>query len=80
MSMVIRSGLSFLKPTMIPPGYVPLEYIRSTGTQYIDTAITPSDDMEFEIDYQSLATSNTKLFGCEARYLMLLGLQKLEQR
>ena len=44
MSIVIRSGLSFLKPTMIPPGYVPLEYIRSTGTQYIDTDITPSGD------------------------------------
>lgn len=24
--------------------YVPLEYIRSTGTQYIDTDITPSGD------------------------------------
>ena len=45
--------------------YIPLEYIKSTGTQYIDLGITPSDDMEFEIEYQSLATSKTKLYGCE---------------
>lgn len=49
----------------IPRGYIPLEYIESTGTQYIDLGITPSDDMEFEIEYQSLASRATKLFGCE---------------
>ena len=49
----------------IPKGYIPLAYIKSTGTQYIDLGITPSDDMEFEIEYQSLATGNTKLYGCE---------------
>ena len=50
----------------IPKGYIPLAYIKSTGRQYIDLGITPSDDMEFEIEYQSLATTNTKLLGCEA--------------
>lgn len=50
----------------IPKGYIPLAYIESTGTQYIDLGIKPSDDMEFEIEYQSLATNYTKLFGCEA--------------
>lgn len=50
----------------IPKGYIPLEYIKSTGTQYIDLGIKPSDDMEFEIEYQSLAARATKLFGCEA--------------
>ena len=49
----------------IPKGYIPLAYIKSTGTQYIDLGITPSDDMEFEIEYQSLAARATKLFGCE---------------
>ena len=46
-------------------GYILLDYIKSTGTQYIDLGITPSDDMEFEIDYRSLASRATKLFGCE---------------
>lgn len=45
--------------------YIPLAYIKSTGTQYIDLGIKPSDDMEFEIEYQSLAARATKLFGCE---------------
>ena len=49
----------------IPKGYIPLAYIKSTGTQYIDLGIKPSDDMEFEIEYQSLAARATKLFGCE---------------
>lgn len=48
-----------------PKGYIPLAYIKSTGTQYIDLGIKPSDDMEFEIEYQSLAARATKLFGCE---------------
>lgn len=65
MSLIVRSGLSFLQPK-IPFNYIPLAYIKSTGTQYIDLGITPSDDMEFEIEYQSLATRGTKLFGCEA--------------
>lgn len=47
-------------------GCIPLEYLRSNGKQHIDLEIKPSDDMEFEIEYQSLATRATKLFGCEA--------------
>ena len=46
-------------------GCIPLEYLKSTRTQHIDLEIKPSDDMEFEIEYQSLATRATKLFGCE---------------
>lgn len=65
MSIVIKSGLSFLQPRNLL-GRMPLAYLQSTGTQYIDLGIKPSDDMEFEIEYQSLATRATKLFGCEA--------------
>lgn len=48
-------------------GYIPLAYIESTGTQYIDTGIKPSDDMVFEIEYQVMEDigSGRKLFGCE---------------
>lgn len=54
--MSISSGL--------PKGYTQLEYIESTGTQYIDTGITPSDDMEFEIEYQ-VTSGKGKLYGVE---------------
>lgn len=46
----------------IPKGYIPLEYLKSTGTQYIDLGITPSDDMEFEIEYQ-VTSGKGKLYG-----------------
>ena len=64
MSIVIKSGLSFLQPRNLL-GRMPLAYLQSTDTQYIDLGIKPSDDMEFEIEYQSLAARATKLFGCE---------------
>ena len=65
MSIVVKSGLSFLQPRKLL-GRIPLAYLQSTGTQHIDLGIKPSDDMEFEIEYQSLGTAYTKLFGCEA--------------
>ena len=65
MSIVIKSGFSFLKPRNLLSD-IPLAYLQSTGTQYVDLEIKPSNDMEFEIEYQSLATAYTKLFGCEA--------------
>ncbi len=34
-------------PTLVPAGYTPLEYIKATGTQYIDTGIAMSNDVEF---------------------------------
>ena len=61
-----RLMMASKKKGILPSGYTLLDYIKSTGTQYIDLGITPSDDMEFEIDYQSLAPRATKLFGCEA--------------
>lgn len=35
--------------TGLPFGYTPLEYIRSTGTQYIDTGIAPAVDLEVDM-------------------------------
>ena len=40
-------ALSFL-----PAGYTQLEYIESTGTQYIDTGVTDVADSKFELDAQ----------------------------
>lgn len=48
----------------LPSGYIKLSYIESTGKQYINTGIKPSNDMEFEIAYKALS-SGQKLFGCE---------------
>lgn len=36
----------------LPSGYTQLEYIQSSGTQYIDTGIAPTINTRFEVDFQ----------------------------
>ena len=60
----------------IPSEYTEVEYIESTGTQYIDTNYTPvqGDDLEFK--NVTINTFNGALFsaGTESYQLILLGL------
>ena len=51
--------------TILPNGYTPLEYIESTGTQYIDTGISPTNATETKIvgQYTGWAGNNDTLFG-----------------
>jgi len=35
----------------LPSGYTQVEYIKSTGTQYINTGFTPNQDTKVEIDF-----------------------------
>jgi len=44
--------------------YIPLEYIESTGTQYIDNIIKPNKDYSFEIKYKhTVSTGYQTLFA-----------------
>ena len=43
--------------------YVLVEYLESTGTQYIDTDIIPNKDTKFIIDVQYIRTKNDEDFG-----------------
>lgn len=53
----------------LPDGYTRLEYIQSTGTQYIDTGFKPNQntrlvlDFENTGDYSSMTTALCPLFG-----------------
>lgn len=49
----------------LPEGYTELEYIESTGTQYIDTGFKPNNNTRVVMDAQFLSTpsGNTALFG-----------------
>ena len=38
---------------IVPKGYMPLEYIESSGTQYIDTGILGTENTSFEIKFQA---------------------------
>ena len=63
-------GLMWVLPVWgaLPSGYTQLQYIESTGTQYIDTGVSSSDGndtIRINIDIQSVETdeSNHRAFG-----------------
>lgn len=53
-----------IPPSRLPDGYTELEYIESTGTQYIDTGFSPTTETRLTIEISNLirGTSNV-LFG-----------------
>lgn len=62
--MFLRKGEVHTVPSKLPTGFTALEYIRSTGTQYINTGFTPTAntqiDATFEVDS---GIGNKNLFG-----------------
>ena len=63
-----REGYTFmgwnLTSNYIPSEYGELEYIESTGTQYIDTDIKPSNELKMEILYTDVAAIGSNyVFG-----------------
>ena len=50
---------------ILPDGYTQLEYIRSSGAQYINTGINPNQDTRVVIELEAPFASNTPCaFGC----------------
>lgn len=47
---------------LLPDGYTQLEYIRATGTQYIDTGVA-YDDTSIEVNFIGTIETNSTLFG-----------------
>lgn len=46
-----------VEPVELPDGYTQVEYIQSSGTQYIDTGVRPSHNSTISIDAEVLASS-----------------------
>lgn len=73
-----RRALSSVQHKSLPLGCVALDYIESTGTQYIDTGIVLTSNHSVEIDYQlTEVVQNRKglfggLFDGSLRFGMLL--------
>ena len=55
----MRDG-SKATPTVLPSGYTELEYIESTGTQYIRLDYTPDSDTRVVLDHQLTDTQSTQ--------------------
>lgn len=51
----------------LPNGYTKLEYIESTGTQYISTGITPTENTKVVIEFNS-SNSSGVVFGQDSGY------------
>ena len=76
--MPIRHHSSAPPPPPLPSGYAQLEYIESTGTQYINTNIVPSHThtkVTADIQFTTVTPNETKMpFGVNrnGRYFMLV--------
>lgn len=55
----MRDG-SKATPTVLPSGYTELEYIESSGTQYIRLDFTPDSDTRVVLDHQLTDTQSTQ--------------------
>ena len=51
----------------LPAGYTRLEYIECTGTQYIDTGVTPDSTMRVKASFDPVSTRDTMIFGARTR-------------
>lgn len=49
----------------LPYPYQEVKWIESTGTQYIDTGVYVSDDMQFELDVQYTDITKEQQNGCQ---------------
>jgi hypothetical protein len=52
----------FKSQQSLPAGYTELEYIQSTGTQYIDTGFTPNQNTRVDIRFSAASYANNALF------------------
>ena len=48
----------------LPAEYQEVEYLESTGTEYIDTGYYPNDTTKVVCDFRSPTANNNPLFGC----------------
>lgn len=59
----ILARLDALENGSLPSGYTALEYIQSSGTQYIDTGFKPNQDTRLVMDAQITDSATRHLFG-----------------
>ena len=67
--MLIGANLLFTtkKRGGIPSGWVEVEYIESTGTQYIDTGFLPGDNCGIRAKFMTMITNEDKIVvGCRS--------------
>lgn len=63
------NGVVLWKKGLLPSGYTQLEYVESTGTQWIDTGIaTTNNDLGFMLEAMPLTNADVYPIGSRATY------------
>ena len=60
---VAKENIYEILERRLPDEYKEVEYIESTGTQYIDTNFIPNQDTRVVVDYQYVSIENAFLLG-----------------
>lgn len=75
-AIFLRKGSIHTVPSTLPSDYTALEYIQSTGTQYIDTGVPGDSDVRvaIEFDLLEIGSSTACIFGAQkdndSRYVL----------
>jgi hypothetical protein len=51
--MFLKKGEVHTAPSDLPAGCIPVDYLESNGTQYIDTEVVPGVGYTAEVDFQA---------------------------
>ena len=64
----IFQAVGGVEESQLPSGYTQLEYIESSGTQYIDTGLKPTQDYSITIKCQSTGIDSNTYAGCDTNW------------
>ena len=64
----IFQAVAGVEESQLPSGYTQLEYIESSGAQYIDTGLKPTQGYSMTIKCQSTGTSKNTYAGCDTNW------------
>lgn len=63
--LFMRKGEVHTKPVPLPAGYTPLAYIQSSGTQYIDTGFTPTNNSGVKVKFSTSQSAGCSIAACD---------------
>ena len=61
--LFMRKGKIHTSPVALPSGFTKLEYIQSSGTQYVDTGFKPNQNTEIQLDVAFLGSVGSNIAG-----------------
>ena len=63
--LFMRKGEVHMAPIHLPSGYTKLAYIHSSGTQYVDTGIQPTQNTRIDLKVSTTQTGSHTMAGSD---------------